>query len=1721
MKSKIILFLLVLINLQAFAQTYGNEWINYSQKYYAFPVTQSRVYRLPFATIQEAGVPVDILQVGQYRIYGKQKEIPIWVNDADQNGLLNDGEFLEFYAERNTGWLDSLLYDNPVGIANPQYSLYNDTLLYYLTWSQSNDGLRFQQETDVNYNNYPFASYVLSTVNLSINTLNQRYYEGTRNNNGSSSFFTDGEGWGRGHLNGVDNDGTGQSFNLPVSGYFTGTGAPQARLHAKVTSNSNASANGINNHHLQLRLNGNTYFDTVYNGYRQIRNTTFFNPTVFTSNTAVFNMVIPNSLGAATDFQGLTYVQLDFAKNLAVSASSRLFNVVNHPTSLKQTYQFTSLSGTNPFCYVWDGSIPKRLIVTAVGNVNRFVVVPKAEFNAEQKLFIFTDASIGTIDSIIPINGTGLFSNYTEQNYESSLIFVHHPTLTPGVQLYKEYRESSAGGSYNVRSINVEELYHQYGGGIQGHALAIRRFLKQVYDQTVEKPVGLFLIGKAVREAEESGAQPGTRKNVESFGVNLVPSFGFPSSDIGFTAKFTDNSWAPAIPTGRIAAKTSEDVISYLNKIKQYDLNQDPSSVYNSSTKDWQKHVIHFGGGTSPSEINQLSSFLNTMGNRVEDNKFGGKTNTYIKTNSDPFGATVLNEVKNRIDNGVSVMTFFSHAAGEGFEINIDQPDSWNNAGKYPLILGLSCYTGDMFLPFTASPAEKFVLLDNKGAIGFLSTVKQGFPSLLFQHANQLYNQFCLEGYGKTLGENLLATSNFLFAQFPNNLGMESTAMQMNLHGDPMIKINNHEKPEIEITNQSVSFNPALIDLATQELELNLVVKNLGRSITDTIAVEVRRNFPGQQVDSVYVQYLPLLNYTDTVKFTMPVQQNVAMGLNQFQVSVDIPSTSEEQYDEVNNNRLTTSYLIDIGGVLPVFPYNYAVIPNPQVSVVASTINPFSAERNYRFELDTTDLFNSPEHRFFTLTSLGGLLEVGHDQWLGANSGLSFPLICSDSTAYFWRVAQLGADTSWIEQSFQYIPDKIGWGQDHFFQFKNNNFSFLDYNREERRRNFFDYEASVRCNVYDNADNINTWEGTNWYLNSALVETNICGSTPSIHVAVIDPLTLEPWKTQGELNGVIVNPQNSFNNANDYPNCRLRPEGYFIFRQNSLEQLQAFENFMTNVVPDSFYYLIYTPVNTQFDQWSTIYPEVYNVFTQLQSDSIYPGRPNRSFIFFGKKGTDFYNNEVVAQFPGEFITMEQSVPGVSSFGLEKSVQIGPAANWNTLYWKQFALENPTSDSTVLRVSGLDWGGNELTHMEFTFSEQDSLLNLNDTINASEYPYLRLRSSHWDDVNLNPAQIDRWHVLYEALPEAAIDASNGFYWSLQNNPAQEGELVKFAVDIVNVSNIDMDSILIKYWIQDQNMNKIELPYPRQDSLKAGQLLRDTIVFSTSGMFGNRSLWIEVNPYVNGSTILKDQPEQFHFNNIAQIPFVVNRDEVNPILDVTFDGVHILNGDIVSPKSEVVITLKDENPFLIMNSDADTSLFSVYLKDPNGIQRRVYFVDGNGQINLEWIPASSATNNKFKIIYRADFPLDGKYQLLVQGQDISGNVSGDLSYKVDFEVIRESTISYLMNYPNPFSTNTRFVFTLTGDKIPDHMTIQIMTVTGKIIREITMAELGSIRIGRNVTDYAWDGRDEFGDPLANGVYLYRVMTSLDGERIKHRESGADEFFKKEFGKMYLMR
>ena len=115
--------------------------------------------------------------------------------------------------------------------------------------------------------------------------------------------------------------------------------------------------------------------------------------------------------------------------------------------------------------------------------------------------------------------------------------------------------------------------------------------------------------------------------------------------------------------------------------------------------------------------------------------------------------------------------------------------------------------------------------------------------------------------------------------------------------------------------------------------------------------------------------------------------------------------------------------------------------------------------------------------------------------------------------------------------------------------------------------------------------------------------------------------------------------------------------------------------------------------------------------------------------------------------------------------------------------------------------------------------------------------------------------------------------------------------------------------------------------------------------------------------------------------------------------------------------------------------------------------------------------------------------GSYELTLSASDNTG-ARGQLSSRL--EVIDEALVSAIRSYPNPFSDRTYITWLGTQDSEPE---VRIYTVTGRLIRTLR----GDVRADLDGYGYVeWDGRDEDGDRVANGVYLCRVALTRPGLR-----------------------
>lgn len=84
----------------------------------------------------------------------------------------------------------------------------------------------------------------------------------------------------------------------------------------------------------------------------------------------------------------------------------------------------------------------------------------------------------------------------------------------------------------------------------------------------------------------------------------------------------------------------------------------------------------------------------------------------------------------------------------------------------------------------------------------------------------------------------------------------------------------------------------------------------------------------------------------------------------------------------------------------------------------------------------------------------------------------------------------------------------------------------------------------------------------------------------------------------------------------------------------------------------------------------------------------------------------------------------------------------------------------------------------------------------------------------------------------------------------------------------------------------------------------------------------------------------------------------------------------------------------------------------------------------------------------------------------------------------------------NYPNPFNPETKFVFALPQS---GEVKLNIYSLTGQLVRALVD---GSIAAGRH--EIPWNGQDQFGRAVANGVYWYQLVVTGEGGKIAFRET-----------------
>ena len=346
------------------------------------------------------------------------------------------------------------------------------------------------------------------------------------------------------------------------------------------------------------------------------------------------------------------------------------------------------------------------------------------------------------------------------------------------------------------------------------------------------------------------------------------------------------------------------------------------------------------------------------------------------------------------------------------------------------------------------------------------------------------------------------------------------------------------------------------------------------------------------------------------------------------------------------------------------------------------------------------------------------------------------------------------------------------------------------------------------------------------------------------------------------------------------------------------------------------------------------------------------------------------------------------------------------------------------------------------------------------ISAIEYPSIRVLARINANENFESPVFKEIGVNFNPVPELA---TNYQVVSLSMDSVTIGENISLSFYVYNVGESKADSFNVKVEVINEDNSRETIFSQKVDSLSPDERKYFEIVHNTTSGSGAKTFLINIDS--NNSI-----RELFEDNNFFSVPFYVRPDTTKPIISLTIDGNDILDGEYIAPTPIIHIELNDQSLLPI----SDPSSVLVYLNDeliPTDTSIIIYqFSETNPKVKVDFTPVLA----------------NGEYELKVLWKNSSGNIVDSSGVQKFFLVSNEAKLLNVYNYPNPSKGETHFTFKLT--QIPEEIRIKIFTIAGRLVREI---KLTSAELKYDFNKIYWDGRDEDGDLLANGVYLYKVI------------------------------
>lgn len=401
---------------------------------------------------------------------------------------------------------------------------------------------------------------------------------------------------------------------------------------------------------------------------------------------------------------------------------------------------------------------------------------------------------------------------------------------------------------------------------------------------------------------------------------------------------------------------------------------------------------------------------------------------------------------------------------------------------------------------------------------------------------------------------------------------------------------------------------------------------------------------------------------------------------------------------------------------------------------------------------------------------------------------------------------------------------------------------------------------------------------------------------------------------------------------------------------------------------------------------------------------------------------------------------------------------GPSGSWTSL---NMVSNIPVGSEIRIKPIGIKENGTIDTLNYLNSSTHPIVLS---SINSGTYPFLQFAFEIGKGNAMQSPKVESIALNYKTSPELGINYQSV---SLSADSIDQGQNVDLSIKVHNIgessgSNVQMN---IKLITQDRSEKIVYQTSINSILPTQSKLIQYSYESNFEDGYGDMIFEINIDPENSITELYKD-------NNSFRIPFYVIRDTVTNIksaaVEVDYNGYQIVDGDFVSSTPEINVLLTYQSKFPVQ----DTNAVKFYL-DLN----RIYYT----QLEIEY----DSVNREVKYLFEPVLQ-PGTHQFKIEGENLLSAESGNSGYQKTFIVSDETKLIDVYNYPNPFASSTNFMMRLTN--IPDEIQINIYTIAGRLIKKIVRPR-SELKIDTN--KFEWNGRDEDGNLVANGIYLYKVI------------------------------